>query len=615
MSNNYEIVYGDSVSGETQIKVNDKYVTIESLFTDVTYTIGDKEYCKLNCHVTDVIGNDGCVHQYDIKYVMRHKTDKKMYRVWFGNTNHIDVTEDHSLITFKKDRFVEIKPTDKSPSVVWESCSLPLVKPSHYNTTVCEFLGFFMGDGSVIYKNEISKYGWLACGKDLEEIEQKLLIPLKQQGMITSYYRKKKGDICFSGKKILSIIDEHIKTPHGKQFPQFILNDTIQNQKAFMRGFFSADGTVMIRDSRPIVRLTSVTTEHIINAQRCLLNCGISSNWFTETRENSYNGKFSGTHSKHLVVKDVKSFHPVGFLIERKHQRLGEYVPKKNDICIVRPTKIEQIRTPDYVYDIEVSDVHRFFGNHILLHNTDSVAVSNVPSIEDGIRLEGKVNDALLEWARKHGVKDEFAPVVKFEKYFKKMFFKKRTGGEGAAKKKYVGHLVWKDGKDKDEISYTGIETKRSDTAPITKECMENFFQKVLLDGKPDEAVTAVKKTFNDVKAGRVSCHAIAIPKAVHSKTVVNPHTKGMAAGTALMGTRFDASKKPKLLYCKSPCTEICIDDNTDEAIIKEKITIDYDKMADRTIAQKMRSLIESLGYDWNESAHGQTKLNFGDKV
>lgn len=420
MSNNYEIVYGDSVSGETQIKVNNKYVTIESLFTEVTYTIGDKEYCVLkNCY-TSVINDDFYYRQYPIKYVMRHKTDKKMYRVWVRKYDYVDVTEDHSFISYKNNIFINTKPTDESLTIVYDS--------------------------------------W----------------------------------------------------------------------------------------------------------------------WLTKP------------DNIHL---------------------------KKSDMLIIIPTRVEQIETPEYVYDIEVSDVHRFFGNHILLHNTDSVAVSNVPSIEDGVRLEGKVNDALLEWARKHGVKDEFAPVVKFEKYFKKMFFKKRTGGDGAAKKKYVGHLIWKDGKDKDEISYTGIETKRSDTAPITKECMENFFQKVLLDGKPDEAVTAVKKTFNDVKTGRVSCHAIAIPKAVHSKTVVNPHTKGMAAGTTLMGIRFDASKKPKLLYCKSPCTEICIDDNTDERIVREKITIDYDKMADRTIAQKMRSLIESLGYDWNESAHGQTKLNFGDKV
>lgn len=253
-------------------------------------------------------------------------------------------------------------------------------------------------------------------------------------------------------------------------------------------------------------------------------------------------------------------------------------------------------------------------GYNIIYGDTDSVAVASVPSIEEGIRLEGEVNAELLKWARAHEVKDEFAPVVKFEKFFKKMFFKKRTSGDGAAKKKYVGHLIWKDGKVKDEISYTGIEIKRSDTAPITKECMETFFHKVLIEGDVDGAVSDVKTAYRNVSRGHVLSHAIAIPKAVHSKTVNSPHVKGMAAGTLLMGIRFDASKKPRLLYCKSPYKEVCIDDNVDESTIRSKVTIDYEKMADRVIAQKMRSLVESLGVDWGEATHGQKKLDFGDE-
>ena len=35
-----------------------------------------------------------------IKYVMRHKTNKTIYRVHFTNYWYIDVTEDHSLIGY-----------------------------------------------------------------------------------------------------------------------------------------------------------------------------------------------------------------------------------------------------------------------------------------------------------------------------------------------------------------------------------------------------------------------------------------------------------------------------------------------------------------------------------
>jgi DNA polymerase I len=605
--NKYEIVYGDSVSGNTQIRVNDTYITIESLFTDVTDIVHGKECCRLKNQFTDVIANDGNVWQYSINYIIRHKTNKNMYRVWFGNTNFIDVTEDHSLITFKNNKFVEIKPTDNHLSVVWESCSMPQITPTNYDTEVYEFLGFFLGDGSVIYKNNKSHYGWLACGFDYDEIEQKLLIPLKSQGMIKSYWKKKKGDVCFNGK-ILYIIDEHIKTKNGKQFPQFILKDTIFHQRAFMRGFFSADGTVIVRENRPIIRLTSITTEHIINAQRCLLNCDVASNWFTEATENSYKGKYSGSYSKHLVVKNAKSFHFVGFILDRKQHKLGKYIPKKNDICLARPTKIELIETPEYVYDIEVADIHRFFGNHILLHNTDSVAVANVNSIEDGKRLESVVNGVLLDWAHEHNIKDDLAPTVKFEKYFKSLFFKKRSGSDEAAKKKYVGWLRWKDGKEKDELSYTGIEIKRSDTAPYTKEVMEEFFKLVLIEDNTTDAVQLVKNSIEDIKQQRVDLHKIAVPKGVKSLEGTGAYQKGCKIGTELFNIKYTGDKKPKLVYCISPYPQVCIDDEITTEEVLSKVTVDWAKMADVVIAQKFRSLVESVGVSW-DTINGQQKL------
>ena len=43
---------------------------------------------------------------------------------------------------------------------------------------------------------------------------------------------------------------------------------------------------------------------------------GISSNYFTENRQNKYKGKETGTYNKHFVIKNPKEFYnKIGFFI------------------------------------------------------------------------------------------------------------------------------------------------------------------------------------------------------------------------------------------------------------------------------------------------------------
>lgn len=259
----------------------------------------------------------------------------------------------------------------------------------------------------------------------------------------------------------------------------------------------------------------------------------------------------------------------------------------------------------EYIQSVVVKE-----GHSIIYGDTDSVAISNIPSIEVGKQLETKVNDGLLKWAQEHNVKDEFAPIVKFEKYFTKMFFKKKSGGNEAAKKKYVGHLIWKDGKEKDQIDYTGIEIKRSDTAPITKRLMESFFEHVIRHSDNNTAIAEVKQVMKDVKAGKVSVHDVAIPKGLKMYVGEGAWQRGVRHGIVLLNIKFDASKKPKLLYCRSPYNTLCIDDLVSDEEVRRVVTVDWNMMADKVVANKMRSLIESLNYSWDEVISGQKTLN-----
>jgi hypothetical protein len=103
-----QVVYGDSVTGDTPLllkKDNMVYIeTIQSIFDiskkeeypgfkmfDKTIRL-EKEFSTTDYQVWSDIG------WVDIKKVIRHRCDKKIYRV-LTHTGCIDVTEDHSLIT------------------------------------------------------------------------------------------------------------------------------------------------------------------------------------------------------------------------------------------------------------------------------------------------------------------------------------------------------------------------------------------------------------------------------------------------------------------------------------------------------------------------------------
>lgn len=113
-----KIVYGDSVTGDTPLLLKkDNRIFIETIsdIFDETQKIEypgfkmfdnsirlEKEYSLSDYQVWTNVG------WVDIRRVIRHKCDKKMYRI-MTHTGCIDVSEDHSLIT---EHFKPIKPEE-----------------------------------------------------------------------------------------------------------------------------------------------------------------------------------------------------------------------------------------------------------------------------------------------------------------------------------------------------------------------------------------------------------------------------------------------------------------------------------------------------------------------
>ncbi len=119
----FKVLYADSVTGDTEVIIRRngriEFISIEDLFENVDYMVGEKEYCVLNGVEALTLDNRGRLVRKRVPYVMRHRTDKKIYRVWLTNSWYLDVTEDHSLIGYLNGEYLEVKPADilKTPDM------------------------------------------------------------------------------------------------------------------------------------------------------------------------------------------------------------------------------------------------------------------------------------------------------------------------------------------------------------------------------------------------------------------------------------------------------------------------------------------------------------------
>jgi len=156
---NIQVVYGDSVTGDTPILLRDplsKQIYIKSIESIIELDAGWQKYPEFKMFDTSVrIEKQYGTTPYQvwsdkgwtsIKKVIRHKTDKKIYRV-LTNSSCVDVTEDHSLCTSD---FQKIKPMELGiGQSLLHSFPKPPMQTNSLDSTLAKCLGFFMNNGYI----------------------------------------------------------------------------------------------------------------------------------------------------------------------------------------------------------------------------------------------------------------------------------------------------------------------------------------------------------------------------------------------------------------------------------------------------------------------------------
>ncbi len=186
--------------------------------------------------------------------------------------------------------------------------------------------------------------------------------------------------------------------------------------------------------------------------------------------------------------------------------------------------------------------------------DTDSVMlelggdIEKEDAIEQSFEIEDHINARYDEFAREELNANEHRFQIEFEKLYRRFF-------QAGKKKRYAGYIVWKEGKDVDDIDITGFEYKRSDIAPITKEVQREVIEMIVTGEDLDDVKEYVHDIIVDFQGGNVDLNEVAIPggigKRLDNYDTDTAQVRGAKYANLLLGTNFQRGSKPKRLYLK----------------------------------------------------------------
>jgi DNA polymerase I len=263
-------------------------------------------------------------------------------------------------------------------------------------------------------------------------------------------------------------------------------------------------------------------------------------------------------------------------------------------------------------------DVIAGMGYTVLYGDTDSCMVELPDSgLEETIalarRIEAGVNESYAGFARDVLGADQHYFSIKFEKVYRRFF-------QAGRKKRYAGHLVWKEGQEIDKIDIVGFEMRRSDSPQLTREVQRHVMESILRGA----GLPAVKQYLGDVittyRRGGYALDEIGIPGGIGKDLAAyetnDAHIRGALYANEHLGADFKRGSKPKRVYIKSvrakyPRTDVVCFEYGDQ--VPPEFEVDYETMLEKTIRQPISRIVEALGWSWHDIDPSRTTLfDFG---
>jgi hypothetical protein len=495
-----KVRYGDSVMPETPVivKINGtiKPVKIENLATAWESYEGflkdgsDKESSET--HNVEAWTHQGWK---PIKRVIRHKCQKKIYRV-LTHTGVVDVTEDHSLL----DREVNLlKPKDL---MIGQKLLHSFPTMTDFENTKSQdslfVIGMFVGDGSCgayqcasgrksswcinnQYLNLLNK-----CKKILESmypdfgfvvmdtLESSGVYKLSPRGNVVKLVEEWRG-WCYDGQ--------------AKKVPEFVFSN-IGSKRAFLDGLWASDGC---RRDNEVGGCRRIDTKNQITAQwYYLLLSSMNFKVSLNTRRDKPN-IFRLTWTESSFRKDPMAIKKISVLHES---------------------------WDGYVYDLETeAGTFQAGVGQMIVKNTDSVMVE--------FDVQGRKGQEAIDYSWELGEQaaEQCTKLFKapndleLEKVYFPYFL--------YSKKRYAAKMYEKKG-DKvvfKKIDVKGLQVVRRDSCPFVRETLKTLLNMILESNDPRPVIQSARNAARDLVHGKVPMEKLLMSKQLASSyKVPTPH-------------------------------------------------------------------------------------------
>jgi len=395
----------------------------------------------------------------NIRYVYRHETDKPIHKL-VTKDRMIGCTSDHSIFQNGE----QIKPTQLKRGDKIDIYDIPLLKSeNNMSLNKAKLIGFFIGDGSCVYrkkndsryfskkKQKIVSYKCYSGNFDLNNsrldiLEEFKQIILNEYGIDTNIHNTMNSSGVYklqtSNSEICKWFSKNCYTSYRqKMIPKEIINGSKEIMKAFMDGFYLADGW-----GDNFNYPTDITQKSKI----CVAGL-------------SYILKILEVNYKISIRKDKPNIQSLifGVIKDGKYLSINDSKSnrKTNEIWFNDVLENKQ----QYVYDISTDDGTFIAGiGGIVAKNTDGVNYS-APKNRENYRYIGKGLNELVQKDKEYfGVEADVAE-------FNDIFMRKEMGLDidykspacvNISRKNYIIKMI-KKGKEKIKLTGNTIKSKK----------------------------------------------------------------------------------------------------------------------------------------------------------
>ena len=254
-------------------------------------------------------------------------------------------------------------------------------------------------------------------------------------------------------------------------------------------------------------------------------------------------------------------------------------------------------------------------GYNVVYGDTDScmIEIQGVTDPEEVKRiatgLQDELNKLYPQFAKEILNADTSFFSTKFEKYYRRFF-------QGGKKKRYAGHIIWKEGQTKDDIDVVGFEAKRSDSPSLARETQKKVLEMILRGATKDDVRIYISELIKKYRKGGYTYDVIGIPggiqKNLEDYAVDDAHVRGCKYANEHLSATFMRGSKPKRLYIshingKYPSTDVICFEYGDQ--VPKEFVVDYELMLEKTIKGPLERIFEPLGWSWSEFDPSKTTL------